>query len=158
MKTLQAAWATVHEFAEGTEVLAREIGIKSKQVLINKVGTNPNKAHHLTLSEAERIIKFTGDVRIIHALAEEMGGIYVPSPANGDARSTAVISDISNMSQEFGLLIREVAKDIEDGVITSNELKKIESAANKLRVALATLISDLVAIHKASVPKTSNEK
>lgn len=153
MKIAQAAYATVHEYAEGTEVLAEAIGIKSKQVLINKVSTSPAKSHHLTLSEAERIIKVTGDVRMIHALADEMGGIYVPAPLNGDARSIAVMSDISKMSQEFGALVQEVASDIQDGVITDNEFKRIEAEANKLRVALAVLVSDLSAMHEVSARK-----
>ncbi len=153
MKIAQAAYATVHEYAEGTEVLAQAIGIKSKQVLINKVSTSSTKSHYLTLSEAERIIKFTGDVRMIHALADEMGGVYVPAPLNGDARSITVMSDISKMSQEFGALIQEVANDIQDGVITDNEFKRIESEANKLRVALAILVADLSAMHDASMRK-----
>lgn len=147
MKIAQAAYATVHEYAEGTEVLAQAIGIKSKQVLINKASISPTKSHHLTLNEAERIIKFTGDVRMIHALADEMGGVYVPAHLNGDARSITVMSDISKMSQEFGALIQEVANDIQDGVITDNEFKRIKSEANKLRVALAILVSDLSAMH-----------
>ncbi len=44
MKIAQAAYATVHEYAEGTEVLAQAIGIKSKQVLINKVSTSSTKS------------------------------------------------------------------------------------------------------------------
>lgn len=151
MKIAQAAYATVHEYAEGTEVLAQAIGIKSKQVLINKASTSSTKSHHLTLNEAERIIKFTGDVRMIHALADEMGGVYVPAPLNGDARSITVMSDISKMSQEFGALIQEVANDIQDGVITDNEFKRIEREANKLRVALAILVSDLSAMHDLSM-------
>lgn len=153
MKVAQAAYATVHEYAEGTEVLAEAIGIKSKQVLINKASTSPSKSHHLTLREAERIIKFTGDVRMIHALADEMGGVYLPAILNGDARSITVMSDISKMSQEFGALIQEVANDIQDGVITDNEFKRIEGEANKLRVALAVLVSDLSAMHDASMTK-----
>lgn len=153
MKIAQAAYATVHEFAEGTEVLAQAIGIKSKQVLINKVSTSSTKSHHLTLSEAERIIKVTGDVRMIHAFADEMGGIYVPGPLDGDSRSITIMSDISKMSQEFGALIQEVANDIQDGVITDNEFKRIESDANKLRVALAILVSDLSAMHNTPMAK-----
>ncbi len=90
---------------------------------------------------------------MIHALADEMGGVYVPAPLNGDARSITVMSDISKMSQEFGALIQEVANDIQDGVITDNEFKRIESEANKLRVALAILVADLSAMHDASMRK-----
>lgn len=155
MKVALAAYATVHEYSEGTEALAGAIGLKSKQTLINKVSTSPGKTHHLSLSEAERIMKATGDVRIIHALADEMGGVYVPALRSGDARSITVVSDISKMSQEFGALVQEVASDIEDGVITDNELKRIEDEANRLRFALVSLMSDLKAMHQSSKVKSS---
>jgi len=147
MKTAQAAYETVHQYTEGVEALANAIGIKSKQVLINKVNTNPNKSHHLTLNEASLIMRKTGDDRIIHALADEMGGVYIPGDRSGDARSITVMNDLSKMSQEFGALIQEVASDIQDGIISDNEYKRIENDANKLRVALATLIADLSAMN-----------
>lgn len=152
MKFAKAAYDTVHECSEGVDALAQKIGMKSKQVLINKVCMTTH-THHLTLAEAARIMKVTGDVRIIHALADDMGGIYVPGVQSGDAGALSVINDISKMSQEFGLLIQEVADDIQDGIITDNEFGRIQAEANKLRLALLRLLSDLSDMHEKTKTK-----
>ena len=148
MTVADAAYDTFHSFKEGTEALAQQMGI-GKQVLINKLNPN-NTTHHLTLDEAVRLMHGTGDVRLIHALAAEFGGVYVPLPEQGNAQVTSVLGDISKMSVEFGALIKEVADDIQDGVITPNEHRKIQKEADELRKALAHLMADLEEMFQAS--------
>lgn len=148
MKVALAAYATVHDYPGSVAEIATGIQI-GKQVLINKV--NPqNTTHHLALDEAQRLMKFTGDMQIIYALADEMDGVFVPLPKNGGAQSIRVVTDIGKMSQKFGLLLNEVADDIEDGVISANELKRIQKDAADLREVLATLMSDITAIYEQS--------
>jgi hypothetical protein len=148
MNVEEAARATVQNFQGGAEALAPRVGIGA-QVLRNKLNTN-NERHHLTLAEAVRIMRVTGDLAMVHALADEFGGIFIPVVQGGDARSAAVLSDISTMSAEFGDLIREVAGDISDGVVTKNELDRIANEANGLRRALGQLMADLTAMHQQS--------
>lgn len=148
MKTVLAAYATVHDYPGGAAEVAEGLGI-GKQVLINKV--NPqNTTHHLTLGEAERLIQFTQDMRILHALADEVGGIFIPLSKNGDARAVSVVNDIGRMSQDFGALLKEVADDIQDGVISANELKRIQNEASDLRATLAILMADIAAMYEAA--------
>lgn len=148
MTVADAAYQTAHSFAEGTEVLAQKMGI-GKQVLTNKLNAN-NTTHHLTLEESVRLMRVTGDVRLLHALSDEFGGVYVPLPEQGSAQTSSVLGDISKMSVEFGALVREVADDIQDGVITPNEHKRIQHEAAELRHALARLMADLDAMFQAS--------
>ncbi|WP_199052007.1 phage regulatory CII family protein [Aquitalea sp. ASV15] len=148
MKVAEAAHATVHDYKD-TDHLAKAIGLKSAQMLRNKVNVSKDKSHHLSLQEAELLMKVTGNSRILDALASEFGGFFVPIPKAGRSGSLTIVNDISKMSKEFGSLIEEISVDIEDGVLTRNEFKRIEGEADKLRKALTLLIDDLFAMYEA---------
>lgn len=151
MSVLDAAYATVHcDGAEETTVIAERMGL-GKQVLLNKVNVN-NTTHHLTLLETVKLMQVTNDIRILNALAADFGGIYVPRPDALHESADQLIGDISNMSLKFGTLIQEVAKDIADSKITSNEMKNIEKQANDLRVALEVLLAHIRGLHKQNSP------
>jgi len=153
MKVAEAAHATVHDYKD-TEYLAKEMGLKSAQMLRNKVNVSETKNHHLTLHEAMLLMKITGNPRILDALASEIGGFFVPLPKEGRSGSLTVVNDISKMSKEFGGLIEEISADIEDGVLTRTEFKRIESEADRLRKALTLLMNDLTAMYDASKAQT----
>lgn len=147
MRVLEAAYRTVHESAGGAIAVADGIGI-GKQVLVNKVNPN-NNSHHLGLEEAVKLMEFTGDIQILHALAQGFSGIFVPLASPPSASDNAVITDISEMSVKFGRLVQEVVEDAKDGEIIfdtilfaerERELNNIlvEMGATKIRVANAS--------------------
>lgn len=148
MKVAIAAYDTVHDHTGSLEALSNALGIRSAQVLRNKVNLNEEKTHHLSLREAQLLIKATGNHRILEALADDIGGIFIPLPKHGSANMLSAVNNISAMSKEFGALIEEVAGDLADGMITTTEFKRIEKEAGKLRLALSVMIADLSAIYK----------
>lgn len=156
MKVAIAAYDTVHDHTGSLEALSEALGLKSAQVLRNKVNLNEEKSHHLSLREAQLLMKATGNPRILEALADDIGGIFIQLPKHGTANMLSAVNSISTMSKEFGALIEEVAGDIADGVITTTEYKRIEKEAGNLRLALSAMIADLSAIYedgKAKKPK-----
>ena len=157
MKVAIAAYDTVHDHTGSLEALSEALGIKSVQVLRNKVNLNEEKSHHLSLREAQLLMKTTGNHRILDALADDIGGIFVPLPKNGSANMLGTVSNISAMSKEFGALIEEVAGDLADGVITTTEFKRIEKEAGKLRLALSVMIADLSAIYEDGKAKKAKQ-
>lgn len=148
MRVLEAAYRTVHESLGGAAAVSDGIGI-GKQVLVNKVNPN-NNSHHLGLEEAVKLMKFTSDIQILHALAQEFSGIFVPLGEIPSASDNAVITDISEMSVKFGRLVQEVVEDAKDGEITSTELNRIEGEAMRLRTTLEALLSHVRAMHEKS--------
>lgn len=148
MKVAIAAYDTVHDYTGSLEALSEALGLKSAQVLRNKVNLNEEKSHHLSLREAQLLMKATGNTRILEALADDIGGIFIQLPKHGSANMLSAVNSISSMSKEFGALIEEVAGDIADGVITTTEYKRIEKEAGKLRLALSAMIADLSAIYE----------
>lgn len=148
MRVLEAAYRTVHNSEGGAQAVADGVGI-GKQVLVNKV--NPNSgSHHLTLEEAVKVMKFTGDIQMLHAIAQEFSGVFVPLPECSSLSDDAIFSDISEMSVKFGGLIQEVVEDARDGQITATELNKIEGEAMRLREVLARLLAHVKAMHTES--------
>ncbi len=153
MKVAIAAYDTVHDHTGSLEALSEALGLKSAQVLRNKVNLNEEKSHHLSLREAQLLMKATGNPRILEALADDIGGIFIQLPKHGSANMLSAVNSISTMSKEFGSLIEEVAGDIADGVITTTEYKRIEKEAGKLRLALSVMIADLSAIYEEGKAK-----
>lgn len=151
MSVEQAAYDTVHEFDGGARAVSAGMTI-GYQVLVNKVSIN-NNTHHLTLSEAVRLMHFTGDARILDAMAADFGGIFVPVPKM-DGGPGNLVGDLAEMSAEFGSLMREVAEDLADGVVTDNEMARVEREASKLREALAVLLKDLRHINRTNRVET----
>ena len=137
----RAAYATVHEEGRVAKVLAAEIGL-GHQMLLNKVSPT-NDSHFLRLTEAVALMKAAKDVRILEAMASEMGGQYLPGIDAEEGVDAALMSDLAMMTAQFGELVREVAADLADGVVSDNELKSIESEATRLKRALDILLRDL---------------
>lgn len=152
MRVLEAAYRTVHESPGGATAVAEGIGI-GKQVLVNKVNPN-NSSHHLGLGEAVKLMEFTGDIQILHALAQGFSGIFVPLADLPLISDNAVITDISEMSVKFGRLIQEVVEDAKDGEITGTELDRIESEAMCLRKTLDALLSHVRTMHEKAAKQT----
>jgi hypothetical protein len=144
MTISQAVQLTV-ETAGGAKQVAEQMGV-GHQVLLNKVNPN-NKTHHLNLAEAVKMMQVTSDTRILEALANEFGGLYIPIALTSSAAPN-LIGDLATMSAEFGALMREVAEDLADGAISDNELADVEREAGNLRTALAVLLADLRRVNK----------
>jgi hypothetical protein len=145
MTIYNAVYSTVHDYKGGSDAIATAINI-NKQTLINKVNKN-NSTHHITLDEALRLMKFTKDTQIIETLAEEMGGIFIPTSGSDDG---IAINEISKLSIEFGSLIQEVAKDICDNKISDNELARIQKESNELKTAINSLMRTIKKMHEDS--------
>lgn len=137
----RAAYATVHQEGRTAKAIAADLGL-SHQVLLNKVSPT-NTSHFLRLTEAVGLMRTTRDVRILHALAGEMGGQYLPGPDLDDDADPALMKDLARMTAEFGELMKEVAMDMADGIISDNELARIEDDADQLRKALDILLREL---------------
>lgn len=139
-QVLRAAFHTVEEHSRGAKALAAAMGVQYK-TLLNKV--NPNQtSHHLSLQEALRLMQVTRDTRVMDALAEALGGQFICSPDVGQG-DPKLMQDLAEMTMRFGELMREVANDIADTVISNNELARIEKEADQLRSALHRLLVDL---------------
>lgn len=78
MNLADAVYKTVHEYPGGATAIAARMGMSSN-MLSNKVNPN-NETHHLRLDEANMLMSFTNDYRILHAQAETHSKVCINLP------------------------------------------------------------------------------
>lgn len=138
MNVLDAAYSTVHDHDGGAAALAPRMGM-AQAILNSKV--NPNTStHHLRLDEANKLMAFTGDFRMLHALAFEHNFVCIPKP---QAIPEQTNMDFLEMLLELGESKGEVCKTIKQGwadrQITRGEAIDIEEAIHQMVCKLETL-------------------
>jgi len=121
MNIIDAAYQTVHDYPGGSESLAPRIGM-SPAVLRNKVNPN-NDTHHLTVREANTIMAFTKDYRMLHALSAEHG--FVLQKAEDASAEGTVFQLLLRANAAEGDLDKELNDALADGRLTQNELKRV---------------------------------
>lgn len=141
MNIQDAAHRIGHEYPGGAVALAHRMGI-GPVVFNSKL--NPNTlTHHLSLAEAQRMQLLTGRTDILEAMADELGYVVVKIP--DCAHDIDIAKATRKAVVEFGEWMDQIDRSLDDGAVTSNELKAIEkelvemmAQAQKLTAALAT--------------------
>lgn len=133
-----AAYAVAHDYPGGTESLAPRLDM-SGAVLRNKVNPN-NTTHHLTLAEALKISQITSDLRIVHALARELGLVCVQMPAPDECADSDVIEFMARSWETHGEVGAEVKRTFEDGRVERHEVRKVKDKAWSHIVTLLGLV------------------
>jgi hypothetical protein len=139
MNVLDAAYALGHDYAGGAHALGPRLGMTGK-MLANKL--NPNDTNHkLTLDEAQRMQALTGDHRILHAMADELGYVAIPAPTICDED---VNHAMARMCSEFSDYMRKASDSMADGRVTTNERKGLERELSELIASATHLQSALI--------------
>lgn len=141
MNVIDAADATVHDYPGGSESLGPRVGISSA-VLRNKVNPN-NDRNVLGLDEAQRIMRITGDHRILQASASELGYALVRIDADDQVALGSVLSMVLKVDATGGEFSRVVNAAVDDGIITPNEMAAIERAGSADQAAMIGLVARL---------------
>ena len=138
MNVSDAAYLTGHEYPGGNAALGPRIGV-SGNVLSNKLNPNIN-THHLTLSEAMRIMSLTGDLRILQAMSSELGVTIRPLPMIGEESAMDALVHTAN---EFGQYMVAINDALSDGRVTKLELRKVGKELGDLIAQSSKLMSTL---------------
>ncbi|AVJ30180.1 MULTISPECIES: phage regulatory CII family protein [Achromobacter] len=135
MNITTAADLTVHDYKGGSEALGAVIGM-SPAVLRNKVNPN-NTTHHLTLAEADRIVRMTGDVRILAAFAHGNGYLLVKAPESCGESDMSVLEQVAALMIAHGRFGHEVYDALADGGVDQQEMQRVDAAGRALMEAVA---------------------
>ncbi|WP_312994197.1 phage regulatory CII family protein [Achromobacter animicus] len=135
MNITTAADLTVHDYKGGSEALGAVIGM-SPAVLRNKVNPN-NTTHHLTLAEADRIVRMTGDVRILAAFAHGNGYLLVKAPDSCGESDMSVLEQVAALMIAHGRFGHEVYDALADGGVDQQEVQRVDAAGRALMEAVA---------------------
>jgi hypothetical protein len=136
MNSIDAAYATVHDYPGGSESLGPRVNI-SAAVLRNKVNPS-NDTHHLTFTEARRIVALTGDRRMLQAWAHEEGFLMIKAP-EGRACDMAILEQIVELGVTSGQFMQAIYAALADGRVDGQEIQAIKSAELAVQTAAATV-------------------
>lgn len=124
MNTKDAVYHTAHDSPGGVPALAVRMGV-SANVLQNKV--NPTQEHHkLTLDEAVRMQALTGDVRILHAMASELGYVAVHVQPFEGVSDMELLDGYMDAITALGEFTASFQLAIADGRVTKHEAAALE--------------------------------
>lgn len=140
MNVIDAADATVHDYPGGSESLAPRLGM-SAAVLRNKVNPN-NPRNVLGLEEAQRIMRMTGDHRMLQAQAADLGYALLKIDTELDSAKsiTGMVLQLHCAGGEFSRVLHEA---LADNVITPNEMLAIEKAGAAEQASMIGLVARL---------------
>lgn len=147
MDVLDAAYRTVHGYPGGSVSLAPRLG-KRPATLSHEVRPPAGSLAKLGLLDAITIMEFAGDLGIMHAMASRMGGMFIHLQPSADLDGDAG-NRVGRVAQEFAELMAEVLGDASDGVITANELRRIQAAWGELMAEGQQMLAYFQAQHEA---------
>lgn len=141
MNADDAFHALVHDYPGGSESLAPRMGM-SPAVLRSKA--NPEcKTHLPTLRDVRKAMALSGDLRPLHALCSEFGGLFVPVGDDEPADDMAVLELIALVWARNGDLGQAIHSALVDHVLTQVEFARIEEAAYAAQERISTLVKRL---------------
>lgn len=144
MNITDAAYNTVHDYPGGATALAPRMGMKSAAVLNSKVNPNTD-THHLTLSEASKLMGITGDFRILHELNSAHGKVAIDLPCIPECRDIALTELVLSTGIGGGDIQAVFKEMMADGRITHGEANDMSKVINALHVVLAKLDAQIKA-------------
>ena len=148
MNLLDAAYNTVHDYAGGAQSLAPRMGKSACSLSHEVTATGTAK---LGLLDAAKVVALTGDLRILQAFAANAGQMLVPLP-HLDVELDDSMLRLAAAACEFGEMCTAVASTLSDGVITDNELVRIDRECGELIASVHHLRESLAARNIAAKP------
>ena len=147
MNVLDAAYLTGQDYPGGTEALAMRVG---RPNLSDELNPGRPKAK-LGLQTAVDMQVFSGDFRVLMAMAVTLRHYPpVPMPDEVDGQAGPCMRTLAKVAQDFSSLMGEVTKDLADGQVSDNELKRVERAWLKLMQTGQHLLRELGGMNAAT--------
>lgn len=150
-----SAWArvmgamrqTAAAFSGGVDELGRLLG-KRRGVLRNEISPrSPESTAKLGLIDALRVMRASGDLRLLHAVCLEFGHLAIPLP--GVSADSASAPNVVALAKDFGELVATYSDAVMDGRVTNVELAAVARAWGELMVAGQALMDEVAAKNAA---------
>lgn len=140
----RAIYETVSEYRHpvsgkrGGVALAPVMGM-NQGTLLNKA--NPNSEYaHLSVKEARQMMLASGDHRILHVLAHEMGEACVPLPTLEFPADADLLEAWAEWQAEVARTVQAMRNTLADGKVTKGEVRAVRnSLVQDLEKGLAML-------------------
>lgn len=132
---------TIHK-AGGVRIVAEKLDMRVG-VLKNKA--DPNKDCNVpTLKDVRAIVALTEDYQVYEALAEEVGGVFIPPVLADEESSNMTLFDLmTNLMRTHGDVARAVDETLADGRVELHEVHKVRREAFRVQQAVTALLMRL---------------
>ena len=121
MKVESAIYHAVHDYKPGTDALARQMGM-ARSSLLNMANPNDD-GHEVTVKRLRQVVHLTGDLRPVHALCAELGGVFVPTERFAGIADDALLDLVMRLGKEYGDVCAAVSAAIADGRVSPREMQ-----------------------------------
>lgn len=145
MNLADAAYKTVHEYPGGATALAARMGMSSN-MLSNKVNPN-NDTHHFRLDEANTVMSFTNDYRMLHAQAEMHNRVCIQLPECLEKKELDMFEMLLEVGARKGDIFELIRKARVDGTCPKN-LNNIRKGIYELQKTLTSMSKQIKQVEK----------
>jgi hypothetical protein len=143
MSQLQAAvFDLIHDYPGGTYAAAQRLG-KAETTIRHEAKPPPGGFAKAGLLDVNKLMHSSNDLRVLYALCEEHGGVFIPMPqvdpiAGEDVRSA--MARLGGLAKEFGDVMTECSAALADGRVSDNELHRVERQWRELVASGSQLV------------------
>ena len=130
MNVQDALYHAVHDYPGGCAALAPRLG-KAPSTLQNMADPRQD-THQWSLRAVRGVLQFTNDMRPLHALCEENGGVFVPTARLANSSLPDLYHGLAKLAKEFGDVPREVEAAMGDNKISPHEAVNIQKQLMEL--------------------------
>ncbi|MFG6413817.1 phage regulatory CII family protein [Roseateles sp. DC23W] len=163
MNVADACNATVHEYEGGADSLGPRIGKRGTSLSAEvQVRSAAEVAAMLEagrtvpkfgLLDAMKVMRLTGDLRVLNAMAVELGCMVVKLPALDDDEGPAA-AEVAEVARGFSDLMSGVVVSLADQRVTDRELREVDRQAGLLIATTQRLLASLArmnaVLHKSA--------
>lgn len=144
LSPLDAAYHVVHDYDGGAPVVAQRLG--KPVVTLNQELRPGLSGAKLGLATAVAISELTGDHRILHAFAQQLGYRCVRVDHLHTVTNDEVLRAVSSFLKETGEAMTSVNRALEDGKVTENEIRAFEKQVADIAPSAVALAEALRAM------------
>jgi hypothetical protein len=143
MSLKKAIHQTVAGYPGGTEALAPQIGCGAS-TLRSKANPNLN-THHLSVEEADKLMRITGDLAILHTLAAQQNHVAVPIAEGNlaDMQEMAVFSMMAKVFTGSGDVAKVIEEIWADKKVEHHELPKLRKSIYEAQAVLTAVLQKI---------------
>lgn len=149
MNVEDGIYHAVHDYGGGVAALAPRM--KVAPATLYSMANPRITTHTWSLRQFRELLTFSGDMRPLHALCEENGGVFVPMGRFSESTLPELYRAVHNMARELGDVTREIDESTVDGRISLREAQRIHQQVFEL-IEAATALSRRVDV-EAQAPQ-----
>ena len=132
-----AAYDLVHDYRGGAKALASKTNMNAG-TLQHKV--NPSmETHHLTLKEAVMLMLVTQDFRLLHEICSLLDHACLCSKQYTGMADAEFLNHFSHAVSELGGMASAIHHALEDGKITTTEIRTVRKETLEAIAAMASI-------------------